>query len=128
MSGIYTGILAVTLWNTCVPGAFPLIQAAKVNYTVINKYWSIRRTLVFIIILLYALITIDFAVNWSYVHSAFIENGNSFWTVYLKLNHPDRAVSWEMGIPASISTILADLYMVCVTLLGIHINLPLLRL
>ncbi len=94
------------------------------NYTVINKGWSIRRTLVFVIILLHALITINFTVNWSYVRSAFIKNGNSFWTVYLKLSCPDRAVSWEMGIPASISTILADLYMVCATLLGIHINLP----
>ncbi|SJK98365.1 uncharacterized protein ARMOST_01630 [Armillaria ostoyae] len=95
LHGIYTGILAVTLWNIFI-----------------NNCWSIRRTLVFVIILLHALITINFTVNWSYVHSAFIKNGNSFWTVYLKLGDTDRAVSLELGIPACISTIVADLYII----------------
>ncbi len=95
---------------------------AEVNYTVINNCWSIRRTLVFVVILLHALITINFAVYWSYVRSAFIENGNSFWTVYLKLGDIDWAVSLELGIPACISTTVADLYIVCATLLGIHIS------
>ncbi len=123
MSGIYTGILAVTLWNTCVPGAFPLIQA-EVNYTVINKYWSIRRTLVFVIILLHALMTIDFAANWSCVHSGFIENGQSFWTVYLKPEGMDRAFLLEASIPAIISTIIADIYIVCAILSEIHVSSP----
>ncbi|PBK89795.1 hypothetical protein ARMGADRAFT_1014955 [Armillaria gallica] len=95
LHGIYTGILAVTLGNTFI-----------------NKSWSIRRTLVFVIILLHALITVNFAVNWSYVHSAFIGNGQSFWTVYLKFNGPVQAFFWESGITATIGTILADLYII----------------
>ncbi len=98
------------------------------NGLVINKCWPIRRTLVVIIILLHALISISFAANWSYIHSAFIDNGQSFWTVYSKISAP-QAASWEMGVAASMSTILADLYMVCATLLGIiHITSLLFRL
>ncbi|PBK67618.1 hypothetical protein ARMSODRAFT_319225 [Armillaria solidipes] len=95
LHGIYTGILAVTLWNIFI-----------------NKCWPIRRVLVVVIIFLYALITIDFAANWPFVHSAFINNGQSFWTVYLKLTGAAQATCWEMGIAASMSTILADLYVI----------------
>ncbi|PBK67627.1 hypothetical protein ARMSODRAFT_1020623 [Armillaria solidipes] len=95
LHGIYTGILAVTLWNIFI-----------------NKCWPIRRATVFVIILLHALITISFADKWTFIRSAFIENGQSFWTVWVQLNGPAQAVSWETGIAASISTILADLYMI----------------
>ncbi|KAK0220028.1 hypothetical protein IW262DRAFT_996931 [Armillaria fumosa] len=96
LHGIYTGILAVTLWNIFI-----------------NKSWSIRRTLVLIVILLHALITINVAVNWVYVRSTFIKKGQSFWTVYLNFIGPDQAFFWESGITATISTILADLYIWC---------------
>ncbi|SJK98541.1 uncharacterized protein ARMOST_01809 [Armillaria ostoyae] len=95
LHGLYTGILAVTLWNIFT-----------------NKCWPIRRVVVFVIIFLYALITTSFAANWSSVRSAFIENGTSFWTVTLMLSGTGQAVSLEAGITASISTILADLYMI----------------
>ncbi|KAK0220032.1 hypothetical protein IW262DRAFT_1482633 [Armillaria fumosa] len=93
--GIYTGILAVTLRNIFI-----------------NIYWPIRRTLVFVIILLHALITINFAFNWSYTRSAFIENGQSFWTVHSKFDGPVQAMVWESGIMATSSTILADIYII----------------
>ncbi|KAK0434383.1 uncharacterized protein EV420DRAFT_615899 [Desarmillaria tabescens] len=95
LHGIYTGILAVTLWNIFI-----------------NKYWQIRRALVVITILLHALITINFAAQWSFTCSAFIENGQSFWTAYSKLNGANQAIIWEAGIPASMSTILADSYII----------------
>ncbi|PBK84772.1 hypothetical protein ARMGADRAFT_1169977 [Armillaria gallica] len=95
LHGIYTGILAVTLWNIFI-----------------SKWWSIQRSKVFVVILLHALITINFAVDWSYVCSTFIENGNSFWTVFSKLIGPAQAFSWERGITATIGTILTDLYMI----------------
>ncbi|PBK67634.1 hypothetical protein ARMSODRAFT_1086129 [Armillaria solidipes] len=95
LHGIYTGVLAVTLWNIFV-----------------NKRWPIRRALVVVIILLHALITINFAANWLYICSAFIDNGKSFWTVYLKLNSVGQAASLEAGIAASMSTILTDLYII----------------
>ncbi|PBK70877.1 hypothetical protein ARMSODRAFT_1003375 [Armillaria solidipes] len=92
--GIYTGILAVTLWNIFI-----------------NKCWPIRRALVVFIILLHVLTTLDFAANWSWARFAFIENGQSFWTVYLILQSTDAA-TWIMDIVASISTILADSHMI----------------
>ncbi|KAK0446410.1 uncharacterized protein EV420DRAFT_1648086 [Desarmillaria tabescens] len=95
LHGIYTGILAVTLWNISI-----------------NKRWPIRRALVVIIILLYAFTTINFAVSWSLIYSAFIRNGQSFWTAFSKLNGVDQVAYWEMGIAASMSTLLADSYII----------------
>ncbi|SJL12935.1 uncharacterized protein ARMOST_16369 [Armillaria ostoyae] len=92
--GIYTGILAVTLWNIFV-----------------TKCWPIRRAVVIVIILLHALITINVAASWSYMHFAFIKNGQNFWSVYLVLEDTD-ATTWLMDIASSISTILADLYII----------------
>ncbi len=116
MTGIYTGILAVTLWNIYEPGALHSDLQVEVNCAVINKLWPIRRALVLVIILLYILITTSFAVGWSSMHSAFIGNGKSFRTVYSKLNSM-RAFYLEVGIAASASTSLTDLYMVSATLL-----------
>ncbi|KAK0459019.1 uncharacterized protein EV420DRAFT_1541880 [Desarmillaria tabescens] len=63
------------------------------------------------ITLLYTLITIDFGASWSHIHSAFIESGQSFWAAYSNL-YDIQASYWETCITASISTILADLYMI----------------
>ncbi|KAK0217332.1 hypothetical protein EDD85DRAFT_961977 [Armillaria nabsnona] len=95
LHGMYTGILAVTLWNIFI-----------------NKCWQIRQGLVVVIILLHGLTTISFAANWSYVHSAFIGNGKSFWTVDLKLNSPTQSVFLVGGIASTMSTITTDLYMI----------------
>ncbi|KAK0454033.1 uncharacterized protein EV420DRAFT_616255 [Desarmillaria tabescens] len=95
MTGIYTGILAITLWNIFI-----------------NKHWPIRRAMIVVIILLYILTTISFSANWSAIRSAFIENGQSFWTIYMNLTVPAQAVSLEMGITASIGTVFADLYII----------------
>ncbi|PBK98799.1 hypothetical protein ARMGADRAFT_1162066 [Armillaria gallica] len=92
--GIYTGILAVTLWTIFI-----------------NKCWPIRRAVVVIIILLHVLITINFAAHWSHLRSAFIKNGQNYGTIYLILESTD-ATTWVMSIAASISTILTDLYMI----------------
>ncbi|PBK79643.1 hypothetical protein ARMGADRAFT_1092944 [Armillaria gallica] len=94
MTGVYTGILAVMLWNIFI-----------------DKCWPLRRALVVVIIILYVLITISFAVGWSSMHSAFIGNGQSLRTIYLKLNGM-RAFYLETGITASASTGLTDLYMI----------------
>ncbi len=84
----------------------------KLNGTVINKCWPVRRAMVVVIILLHALITINFAANWSQTHSSFIKNGQNFWTICLGLNN-GHVASWEMGIPASMSSIITDFFMVC---------------
>ncbi|KAK0454035.1 uncharacterized protein EV420DRAFT_1481757 [Desarmillaria tabescens] len=78
---------------------------------VINKCWPIRRALVVIIILLHALITVNFATTWSFTSSAFVGNGQNFYTVFSKfVEIADlEAIYWETGITAIISTIVTDL-------------------
>ncbi len=52
---------------------------------VTSKRRPIRRTLVAVVVLLYALITIGFVASLSNTSSAFVKNGQSFWTVLSKL-------------------------------------------
>ncbi|KAK0454017.1 uncharacterized protein EV420DRAFT_1696541 [Desarmillaria tabescens] len=99
LHGIYTRILAVTLWNIFI-----------------NKRWPIKQALVIIIVLLYALITINAVANWSFICSAFIKNGRSFWTIFSKFNGVNQAAYLEMGITASMSTILTDSYILTIFL------------
>ncbi|SJL18453.1 uncharacterized protein ARMOST_22042 [Armillaria ostoyae] len=95
LHGMYTGILAVTLWNIFT-----------------NKCWQIRCVLVVVIILLHALITISFAADWSFVCSAFVKKGKGFWTAYLDLDDEGQAAFLAQSITASMSTIITDLYMI----------------
>ncbi|KAK0192543.1 hypothetical protein F5146DRAFT_507267 [Armillaria mellea] len=85
---------------------------AEANGIVINKCWPIRRAMVAVIILLHSLVTINVAVNWSYRCSAFIENGQSFWTVYLRLTDVAQTTSWGTSIAASMSGVLANSYII----------------
>ena len=85
---------------------------ADASGTATNKCWPIRRALIIIVIVLYALTTINFAATWSYIQRAFIDNGQSFWTESLKLEVA-QAAYLETGITSSISTILADIYGAC---------------
>ncbi|KAK0466025.1 uncharacterized protein EV420DRAFT_1636594 [Desarmillaria tabescens] len=97
LHGIYTGVLAVTLWT---------------NY--VNKSRPIGNVMIMAIILIYTLTSIGFALNWSLVHSAFITvtNRQNFWTVYLKLNDVSDKVVLSMGITGILCTILADSIMI----------------
>ncbi|PBK90136.1 hypothetical protein ARMGADRAFT_1112321 [Armillaria gallica] len=95
LHGIYTGILAITLWNIFI-----------------NKCWQIRRALVVVIILLYSLTTISFAADWSFMQSAFIDNGKRYWTAYWTLKNGAKATAVVVGITSSMSTIITDTYMI----------------
>ncbi|PBK94913.1 hypothetical protein ARMGADRAFT_1029257 [Armillaria gallica] len=105
LHGMYTGILAVTLWNIFI-----------------NKCWQIRQGLVVIIMLLYGLTTINLATEWSYIYSAFIKNRENFGTVYLKLTNSTQSAFLVEGIASTMSTIITDLYMIwcCWTVWGQH--------
>ncbi len=91
-----------------------MISKPKLNGTVINKCWQIRRGPVVVIILLHGLITINFAANWSSMHSVFIGNGKNFWTVFLTLGGLTQA-DLVANITSVMSTIITDLYMVHAT-------------
>ncbi|KAK0192229.1 hypothetical protein F5146DRAFT_999457 [Armillaria mellea] len=106
--GIYTGIFAVSLWTIFI-----------------NKCQTIRKTTVIITVLLYALISINFVVNWYWTQVAFIKNGQNLWTIASIFYGNDTATAWIMDITASISTILADSYMAWTTLYVICVILDL---
>ncbi|KAG7448677.1 uncharacterized protein BT62DRAFT_721375 [Guyanagaster necrorhizus] len=95
--GLYTGIVAVTLWNIYICGNGCASKFMKI--------------MVVIILSLYVLATIDFAFVWSIGSSAFTVDGKSFGTVYRTVNGPATA-TLATGITAIISTILADSTMI----------------
>ncbi|PBK62469.1 hypothetical protein ARMSODRAFT_1024882 [Armillaria solidipes] len=90
--GIYTGVVAVTLWAV----------ASR------NNYQDHRRShiLVFTILILYILATVDFCCVWANVILTFITDGESFWTAYSAI--PKTWMLLEQGINALLSTVLAD--------------------
>ncbi|KAK0473676.1 hypothetical protein IW261DRAFT_1596200 [Armillaria novae-zelandiae] len=91
---------------------FTVASELKLNGTVINQCWQIRRALVGVVILLYSLTTIDFAVNWGWVHFVFIQNGKSLWTAFVEIDYRTQA-TWLIGaIVSSMSTIITDLYII----------------
>ncbi|KAK0203847.1 hypothetical protein DFS33DRAFT_836801 [Desarmillaria ectypa] len=92
LHGLYTGIIAVTLWYI---------------YTSGNRHCS-----KFMVILsLYILATIDFTLIWSIGRSAFAVNGKSFGTIFLAVNGP-ATTTLATGITAIVSVILADFTMI----------------
>ncbi|KAK0480798.1 hypothetical protein IW261DRAFT_1593146 [Armillaria novae-zelandiae] len=116
-------------WNSCYYIADFMLK----RIAVFNKCWPIRRAIVILIILLHALATISFSVEWLIICSAFIENGGNLLTVYhMLIDSTSKAVTLR-GITASISTILVDSYMIwcCWMVWGQHwaaVLLPILSL
>ncbi|KAK0433260.1 hypothetical protein EV421DRAFT_1441328 [Armillaria borealis] len=92
LHGIYTGVVAVTLWAV----------ASR------NKCQDYRRPhfLVFTILLLYIVSTVGICYQWSGIDLMFIAEGGSFWTSYSFV--PDTSALAIVGIVALLSTVLAD--------------------
>ncbi|KAK0449055.1 uncharacterized protein EV420DRAFT_789263 [Desarmillaria tabescens] len=97
MHGIYTCILAITLWN---------IFSSKTA-----KSGASRVLMVFAIVLLYILSTIAFAFLWFFVRFGFIDNGQDALSVFTGLtgfNSQWTAVQIGVGVTGIIGTIIAD--------------------
>ncbi|KAK0240007.1 hypothetical protein EDD85DRAFT_470865 [Armillaria nabsnona] len=93
--GAYSCILVVTLW--C------MFHGKEHRY---------RGFMLFTVLSLYILAVIDFAFNWSFTRTAFITDGQNFWSIFIamfgstsSLRVPHYLVS---GITGLISTALAD--------------------
>ncbi|KAK0460268.1 uncharacterized protein EV420DRAFT_1641610 [Desarmillaria tabescens] len=95
LHGLYTGIVAVTLW------------------IIFSSPRQLRSTLLRIIILtLYVVLTILFGINWAFERYAFIEHGDNYYTVFTALINPGpwwRAYTLTSGISGGISTLLVDI-------------------
>ncbi|KAK0209551.1 hypothetical protein IW262DRAFT_1468809 [Armillaria fumosa] len=91
--GLYTGVVAVTLWAV----------ASRNNFQNPGR----PRFLILIILLLYILAALDPCVGWA-VQIAYttLPNGESFWTAFEY--NPGTPIALALGIDAILSTILAD--------------------
>ncbi|PBK61734.1 hypothetical protein ARMSODRAFT_624041 [Armillaria solidipes] len=98
LHGLYTGIVSVTLWM--------ILTSPK----------QLRGTSLFTMIaILYVLLTTLFAMAWATMHHAFIENGDSYYTVITELgDHGSwwRAYNLFSGISGGISTLLVDVIII----------------
>ncbi|KAK0465972.1 uncharacterized protein EV420DRAFT_804413 [Desarmillaria tabescens] len=96
LHGIYTGIAAVTLGN--------------VIFTKNSR--PIGRAIVVIIILLHIGTTIDRALTWTYIHSLFVNHGQSLWIKYVFYQNPGMGITIGAGTAGAICTVLADSIMI----------------
>ncbi|KAK0431230.1 hypothetical protein EV421DRAFT_1912044 [Armillaria borealis] len=92
LHGIYTGVVAVTLRNIFMTKSLP-----------------VRKAMIVVIILLHIFTTIDFGLEFSFIHSIFVDNAQSIVTKYLFGVSPgSSAQSVGPGITSVICSILAD--------------------
>ncbi|KAK0465870.1 uncharacterized protein EV420DRAFT_1709134 [Desarmillaria tabescens] len=102
LSGIYTGITAVTIRSI-----------SKVDCTVMNKSRSIRQPMVIVIIMLYIGSIISFALIWSQLYISIFNDGWNFWTIYMVYySIPCLQSGVIQGGISIICTILADTIMI----------------
>ncbi|PBK63166.1 hypothetical protein ARMSODRAFT_1024198 [Armillaria solidipes] len=95
--GIYTCIFAITLWITFSNHA--------------SKSSTSRVLMVFVIVLLYLMTTISFALLWFYVRFGFIDNGQDALSVFTALTSFNS--QWTMtqigvGVTGTINTVISD--------------------
>lgn len=90
LHGVYTGIVAVTLWNIFM-----------------NKSRAIGRVMTVIIILLYIVTTVNTALIWVFVRTAFVNSGRDFFAVYETITTPG-IIPGAMGTTGCICSVLAD--------------------
>ncbi|KAK0474848.1 hypothetical protein IW261DRAFT_1497364 [Armillaria novae-zelandiae] len=95
LTGFYTGVIAVTLWNIFT-----------------NKSRPIARAMVVVITLLYIVTIIDFALVWSNIPSIFVNHGQNFWTEIMFSNSPGVKTIISAGTVSAVGTVLADSTMI----------------
>ncbi|KAK0468876.1 hypothetical protein IW261DRAFT_1612733 [Armillaria novae-zelandiae] len=89
--GMYTGVVAVTLW-----------AVASKNDFRDHK----RQILVLTILILYILATVGLMCQWTNVNLSFLTDGESFWTAFSAT--PSTSMELTIGIIAIVSTVVAD--------------------
>ncbi|PBK96217.1 hypothetical protein ARMGADRAFT_1142952 [Armillaria gallica] len=112
LQGLYTLIVAITLWTTCLPILLGRPNSDLTSPPVSTPKKSGNSFLITVVVTLYVLTTITFGVDWAYQRRAFIQNGDNFFTVFSAL----QAVSpwWNasqlvIGITSGLSTFIVDI-------------------
>ncbi|KAK0465891.1 uncharacterized protein EV420DRAFT_1636453 [Desarmillaria tabescens] len=95
LSGVYTGVVAITLWSIFT-----------------NKAQPIRRSMALVVVLLHIVTMLNFGFVWSYISSMFIRNGSNFWTEYLFWSSSNVMLEVGIGTTGIVCTILADSTMI----------------
>ncbi|KAK0478596.1 hypothetical protein EDD18DRAFT_873141 [Armillaria luteobubalina] len=91
LHGIYTGILAITLWTIFT-----------------NKSRPVGRVMAVILSLIYIGATIVLAFTWIYTYSFLVKNGQNLWTKFLVIFVTMDITVLGMDITDPICTLLAD--------------------
>ncbi|KAK0220889.1 hypothetical protein EDD85DRAFT_960426 [Armillaria nabsnona] len=92
--GIYTGIMAFTLWNI---------------YT--KKCQPVGRAMIVVIIILHVMAAIDFALHWSYMRLIYVKHGQTFIDEYLVYFNANN-LQISIAVTGLVSTICADSAMI----------------
>ncbi len=113
--GLYTGIVAVTLWTICT--LTDSLQSGRfINASKVSSPKQLHSTLLFTMItILYMLLTTLFAMAWTMLWRMFIKNGDNYYTVITALGDQGSwwwAYSLYSGISGGISTFLVDVIIV----------------
>ncbi|KAK0185854.1 hypothetical protein F5146DRAFT_1143371 [Armillaria mellea] len=95
LTGFYTGIIDVTLWNIFT-----------------NKSRPITRAMVVVITLLYIVTIIDFALIWSNIFSVFVSYGQNISTEFSFYSSPGVNAIISSGTVSAAGTVLADSTMI----------------
>ncbi|KAK0199288.1 hypothetical protein DFS33DRAFT_1388789 [Desarmillaria ectypa] len=101
LDGIYTGIVAIALWNI-----FSL-----------KPFQAGRRKIILVITImcLYILEVMAFSTQWWFVHDAFVKNGWNFWEVFLAFQNTGTSflrILLVTEVSGSISSTIADVIMI----------------
>ncbi|KAG7440314.1 uncharacterized protein BT62DRAFT_997811 [Guyanagaster necrorhizus] len=109
MHGIHTCVLLATFWSICTSKVLTCGAA--------------RQFMLLMVVLLYILATLYMAFQWSFTRYAFIDQGQTFWSIFVGLQRvTDRAVTFRLvgGITGCVSTVIADSSMIwrCWTVWG----------
>ncbi len=113
--GLYTLIVAVTLWTTCSPILLGRPNSDLISPPVSTPKKSGNAFLLTVVVTLYVLTTVTFGVDWAYQRHAFIRNGDNFFTVFVALQAVSpwwKASQLVIGISSGLSTFIVDITIV----------------
>ncbi|SJL10513.1 uncharacterized protein ARMOST_13899 [Armillaria ostoyae] len=115
--GIYTGIVAFTLWNICEDSENMSLRVlsyfcnTEISHADTRKCQPIGRAMVVVIMILHVMAAIDVALHWSYIRLIFVKHGQTVvdeYLAYISYNNLEIPIA----ITGIVSTICADSAMI----------------
>ncbi|PBK76333.1 hypothetical protein ARMSODRAFT_222653 [Armillaria solidipes] len=111
LQGLYTGIIAVALWNIYM-----------------HKSRTIGPPMIIVIVVLYLTTCANLSLDWLIVRTALVTNGQNLLTIFTNFSNPLRWITVVTGVFGVVCTILVDATMIwrCWLVWGRHWQIVLL--